>query len=65
MKKWINIKDKKPEYGKRVIVTDINEFVTILRLVNDTEYGEVWYDGHDDYIAFEKIERWMEIIEVG
>ena len=41
MKKWINIKDKKPEYG------------------------EVWYDGHDDYIAFEKIERWTEILEVG
>lgn len=58
---WIRIKDKKPPYGKRVLVCAEGENVVISRLESDDEYGETWYD--DDFSTFtlDTVKYWMEL----
>ena len=61
---WIKIEDKKPRYGKRVLVCQTigeEQFVIIAPLVkNDSGDYLEWYD--DEGWDLERITHWMPIV---
>lgn len=63
-KDWIRIEDKKPRYGKRVLVCQTigeEQFVIIATLVkNDSGDYLEWYD--DEGWDLERITHWMPIV---
>lgn len=58
---WIKIKDRKPKYGKRVLVYAKGENVVISRLETDGEYGETWHDDDLNTFTSDTVEFWMEL----
>ena len=58
---WIKIKDKKPEFGKRVLVYAEGENVVISRLETDVEYRETWHDDDHNTFNSDTVKYWMEL----
>lgn len=63
-KDWIRIEDKKPRYGKRVLVCQTigeEQFVGMATLVKN-DFGDYlkWYD--DEGFDLERVTHWMPIV---
>lgn len=59
---WIRIEDKKPRYGKRVLVCRTvgdEQFVCIATLTQWLNYPQ-WYD--DEGFDLERVTHWMPIV---
>ncbi len=58
---WIETKNKKPKYNKRVLVYAKEENIIISRLESDKKNKEVWHDDDHNTFTFNTVDFWMEL----
>lgn len=60
---WIILTpETKPPYEKRVLVKYKGGGHSVIKLTNDSEYGEVWVD-FETYSSFDDIEKFCYIVD--
>ena len=66
--KWISVKERLPEYTKRVIVCDVrarNRYIGIWSLEKDPDDGsDCWEDNCGWWQSFEEVTHWMPLTEL-
>ena len=65
---WISVKDRLPEFGKKVLVCDVDAEPDIANDIHmfclwHDEDGHYWTDGDEWVIDFENVSHWMPLPE--